>query len=197
MAENGKSLVHGDALSPPHTHHTPRQRVDMVANIRIFFYLLNHKWHVFRACLALRVPLWQALVHDWSKFRPSEFGTFAQFAFGGAGWRKIDLAKLSYTPGENLPLDMVKNYHQKRNPHHWQYWLYYVGMDDVSFIALPMPERFAREMVADWIGAAKAQKGPNVLDWYERNRDSLVLHPETRAFVETLLRDAQRRRVIP
>lgn len=50
--------------------------------------------------------------------------------------------------------------------------------------ALPMPEKYVREMVADWMGAARAYDGawPGSLDtwaWWQNNRDHLVLHDDT------------------
>jgi hypothetical protein len=76
-------------------------------------------------------------------------------------------------------------HHQHFNAHHWNHWV--LRRDDGSFKALPMPERFAREMVADWIGAGRAQGKPDVRGWYEANRDKLLLDPATRSYVERLL----------
>lgn len=50
---------------------------------------------------------------------------------------------------------------------------------------LPMPERYAREMVADWMGAGRAITGRwETPTWYAQNRHNMVLHPDTRAYVE-------------
>lgn len=57
--------------------------------------------------------------------------------------------------------------------------------------ALPMPEAYVREMVADWMGAGRAITGRwDVAEWYKKNRDNMVLHPDTRTRVEALLREA-------
>lgn len=56
-------------------------------------------------------------------------------------------------------------------------------------IALEMPEVYAREMVADWIGAGMAIAGnPNPSQWYESNKNKIILHERTRAFVEGLIK---------
>ena len=53
---------------------------------------------------------------------------------------------------------------------------------------LEMPERYAREMVADWMGAGRAISGKwEAADWYRRNYDAIQLHPHTREFVNRLL----------
>jgi hypothetical protein len=51
--------------------------------------------------------------------------------------------------------------------------------------ALPMPERYVREMLADWMGVARAYQDayPTSIaawDWWQHNKDQLVLHEETR-----------------
>lgn len=44
---------------------------------------------------------------------------------------------------------------------------------------------YAKEMLADWQGAGRAQgHGDNTLGWYAKNRDKMLLHPETRAWIE-------------
>lgn len=55
---------------------------------------------------------------------------------------------------------------------------------------LPMPEKYAREMVADWSGAGRALgHGNDVVPWYRKNKDKMQLHPDTRVLVEELVRD--------
>jgi hypothetical protein len=54
--------------------------------------------------------------------------------------------------------------------------------------ALPMPEKYIQEMVADWAGAGRAITGEwEVAAWYRRNAAGMILHPATRARVERLL----------
>lgn len=140
-------------------------------------YVLRHKWYVFHACLELRVPLHQAILHDWSKFLPSEwFAYVATFYAPGGSKRYI----------ESSDFDRAWNRHQKIQPHHWQFWL--LSMDSGTTHPLEMPERFVREMVADWVGAGLAITGKReVMSWYLKNRDKMQLHLKTRARVEQLL----------
>lgn len=47
-----------------------------------------------------------------------------------------------------------------------------------------------KEMLADWRGANKAQGGDGKADslkWYEKNRTKMVLHPDTRIWIEEQL----------
>jgi hypothetical protein len=51
-----------------------------------------------------------------------------------------------------------------------------------------MPEVLVREMLADWMGAGKAQGvGWDVRPWYEKNIGRMRLHPRTQALVEHLI----------
>lgn len=53
----------------------------------------------------------------------------------------------------------------------------------------PMPDVYRREMLADWIGAGKAQGKTNTQKWYEANKNKIMLHPETREWIEEQLAD--------
>lgn len=54
-------------------------------------------------------------------------------------------------------------------------------------VALPMPHRYRKEMLADWIGAGRALGKPNTWEWYNSNKRNIQLHPETREWVENQL----------
>jgi hypothetical protein len=77
--------------------------------MRYFLLTLKHKWFVFLACRRTRASLWQALVHDWSKFTPAELPHYERQFFGD----KSD------------PEGFARAWlhHQNRNPHHWEYWI--------------------------------------------------------------------------
>lgn len=50
--------------------------------------------------------------------------------------------------------------------------------------ALPMPDRYRREMVADWRGAGRAYGNDDTRGWYLKNKSGIILHTETRVWVE-------------
>jgi hypothetical protein len=61
-------------------------------------------------------------------------------------------------------------------------------MDSGETFPLPMPDRYRREMLADWTGAGRAITGRyDVENWYERNRHKIRLHSETRVWLETTM----------
>lgn len=144
---------------------------------RYAWYVLRHKLFVFLAGLWLKVPLHQLVVHDWSKFLPDEWLPYARFFYGPPGYRG--------TPFGRDAFDRAWLRHQHRSPHHWQHWV--LRNDDGSTFALPMPERFVREMVADWQGAGRALGKPDTAGWFRQNRRNMLLHPDTEELVCRLL----------
>jgi hypothetical protein len=117
----------------------------------------------------------------------------------------------------NAAFDAAWLCHQRRNKHHWQHWLrvdhwpcrisdhdrYTLPEDDgdirclackqsfpqssADMRVLPMPDRYRREMLADWRGAGLAQGTPDTLRWYTVNQHKMNLHPETREWIEAQL----------
>lgn len=91
-------------------------------------YVLRHKWFVFQECLKLGVPLWIAIIHDWDKFLPFEFLSYAEYFYGDWRTRKKSYGEFTYGDGvteesANFNFNKAWMHHQHRNKHHWQYWL--------------------------------------------------------------------------
>lgn len=140
-------------------------------------YILRHKWFVLVASFRIGAPIWRAIIHDWSKFLPSEWFAYAETFYDETG-------KSRYK--ETPEFDHAWNYHQKRNKHHWQFWL--LKMDRGDLGALRMPRKYVLEMVADWMGAGRAIAGKwECQEWYEKNKKTILLHGESRKIVEAVL----------
>lgn len=157
-------------------------------------YVLRHKWYVGVECFKKGL-FWRGLVHDLSKFRPSELFPYTNFFFG----------KHDGMFGKNSPRDKTGYYkpvdtgdsafdnawfcHQKRNKHHWQYWTI---PDEAKVKPLEIPEKYVDEMMCDWIGAAKAQKAGSIVKWWLANKDKMVYHPDTINYIERKLKRESR-----
>jgi len=139
--------------------------------LKFLWSLLRHKWFVFVECCKLGIPL-LGIIHDSSKFSRDEFGAYANRFYGP---RK----------GENTP-EWKRGWlhHQNSNKHHPEYWIIRgrLGRD-----ILPISDRYRREMLADWRGAGRAYGNPDTWEWYQGVREDIVLHPQTRAWVEEML----------
>lgn len=159
----------------------------MRAHWAYFQYVMRHKWHVFVGCLRLGVPLHQAIIHDWVKFLPIEWDAYVrQFYNPDGSKRSVRDASGSYDPNRQSTAFQLAWLHHQRQPHHWQAWLS-IG-DGGKLLALPMPQRFILEMVADWYGAGKAISGKNdIAGWYGKMREKILLDPATRVEVELII----------
>lgn len=140
-------------------------------------YVLRHKWFVLLAGWKLGCPLWRLLLHDMSKFRPSEWKAYAYTFYNEDGTKRYL---------ETEAFNRAWLLHQHRNPHHWQYWM--LRLDRGDTVCLEMPETYAYEMVADWLGAGRAISGKwEVQEWYDKNKDKIKLHQYTKDLVEHLI----------
>lgn len=155
--------------------------------------ILNHwrtvrthrKW-VRRYCFLAGLP-WRGLVHDWSKYSPTEF-----------------LESARYWTGTNSPIENAKReqgysrawlHHRGRNPHHWAYWA-----DNFSegLIVYPMPMNDFVEMVCDFLAAGRAYKGiafsyTGERTWWlkERNNGCKVMNEKNKKMLDIIFADLE------
>jgi hypothetical protein len=147
--------------------------------------------------------IFRGLVHDLSKFKPCEWFPYADYFYGvpaptleelqaryssnnakSYNWDKFRRTKESV----KAAFDKAWLFHQRKNPHHWQFWI--LKYDDGDLIKIEMPEVYVKEMVADWVGASMAITGENkTAEWYEQNKNKIQLHPDTRMLVEKLVEE--------
>lgn len=111
------------------------------------------------------------------------------------GRRFLAFAREIHRSEVEAAFDVAWVQHQHRNPHHWQHWV--LREDDGATKLLPMPDRYVREMVADWAGAGRAITGKwDPLPWYERTKANRLLEMDvegTAFYVDALVRDLARR----
>lgn len=146
------------SITPRHpdsmiTAQLPHEGFETVkAHWKYLCYVVRHKWFVLLAGLSLRVPLWQLIVHDWSKFLPSEWFPYVDYFYGGPwvsanyGDQRLHIGERFTQPWVDRRFNDAWNRHQKRQPHHWQFWL--LTMDNGETVPLEMPEKYVLEMVA-------------------------------------------------
>ena len=151
-------------------------------------YVVRHKYFVWVAGRVLGVSVWRLLIHDWTKFLPCEWGPYVDYFYGPKEMVFSPGCEPSTRPNKTkkAAFDAAWNHHQKQNKHHFQYYI--LNKDDGGVKTLQMPYKYAREMLADWMGAGRAITGKwDVWRWYEKNKDKMQIHSDTRAYVEELL----------
>jgi len=145
----------------------------MIKKIKYAKLILKHKAYVAWAGLTKvgGIPITQLIIHDWSKFSPSEF-----FAY-----------QRQFDKGQEKDPDQWEaalQHHYNHNAHHPEYWIKADGTP------LPMPEVYVREMVADWYAASKAYQGHwDIKEWVEKSVPRFNLHPVTKHHLNKILMD--------
>jgi hypothetical protein len=159
-------------------------------------YLLRHKWYVGIECWKRGLYLY-AFTHDLSKFSLDELVPYTNYFYGKGNNITRGRNKTGYykpTDTGDKAFDFAWLLHQKRNKHHWQWWI--LPEDDGGFKVLEMPVKYRTEMLCDWIGAGKAQghfspKTDLLLEtrnWWRANNHKMTLHPKTRIYFLKLLK---------
>ena len=142
--------------------------------------VIRHKNKVLLHCTKCGI-FWRGLVHDLSKFSPTEL--FESF---------------KYYPGNRSPIAICRRengvshawlHHKGRNKHHIEYWL-----DGDCEVTPLMPYVYAVECVCDKLAATKIYGGKNYtetkpLEHWERYGNKVNGNPKTMAFIDRVFRD--------
>ena len=148
--------------------------------IKHLFLVIRHKNKVLIHCAKCGI-LWRGLVHDLSKFSPTEF-----------------FESVAYYQGNRSPIGVCRRakgvsyawlHHKGRNKHHIEYWL-----DPDCEVTPLMPYKYAVECICDKLAATKTYNGKNYTDdkalWHwEKYGNKVNGNPKTMAFVDRVFRD--------
>ena len=143
----------------------------------------HHRFLVLRHCW--RVGLyWQGLTHDLSKFSPVEFSAGAKYYQGNRSPNEIERREKGYSA--------AWLHHKGRNKHHLEYWLDYAAAGS-GMCGMKMPIQYVIEMFCDRVAASKTYRGAayrdsDPYDYYAHSVDHYIIHPDTAAALESLLR---------
>lgn len=78
--------------------------------------------------------------------------------------------------------------HIHANPHHWQHWLLQNDDPKIGLRILDMPYVFIIEMLCDWWSFSwKTGNLTEVFDWYNKNKEGILLSEKTRNTLENIL----------
>ena len=135
----------------------------MKAWIKHFNTICKHKYWVFHYCRKAGI-VWQGIIHDLSKFSPTEF-----------------IESVKYYTGTDSPINECKKingyslawlHHRGRNPHHYEYW---TDNYDKGIISIDMPFKYILEMLCDYLGAGRAYQGKSFsvdteIEWWDNRK---------------------------
>ena len=154
--------------------------------------ILRHKRLVRKGCFRLGLYR-QGIMHDWSKYTPTEFLVGCKYFQGNMSPNNAERKARGYS-GAWL-------HHKGRNKHHMEYWIdYSVGTKTPDgketehgvISGMKMPVRYVAEMFVDRVSASKNYQKENYRDdspwnYYAKGREHYILHEDTRALLELLL----------
>ena len=151
--------------------------------IKHFRTITKHRHKVIAHCFKAGIGF-QGLFHDLSKYSPCEFIPGAKYY---TGTRSPNVAER-----ELLGYSSAWLHHKGRNRHHFEYWEDF-SIKEQRVVPVKMPLKYAAEMFCDRVAASQIYLGDKYTDasaweYYQRSKDHYLMHPETRALLEKLLR---------
>ncbi len=144
----------------------------------------HHKFLVMKGCF--RVGLYkQGLLHDLSKYSPTEFLVGCKYYQGTASPNNREREAKGYSS--------AWLHHKGRNKHHLEYWIDYGVGTDKTMVGMKMPLKYVVEMFIDRVSASKNYQKEKYTDespwqYYEKGRGNYMIHPDTQKLLEKLLR---------
>ena len=145
--------------------------------------VIKHRNAVCRNCFRAGIP-WRGLVHDLSKFSPTELFPGIRCYQGNRSPNERERELFGYSK--------AWLHHKGRNRHHFEYWND-VNMQTHRYEPVKMPTIFALEMFCDRVGASKVYRGKDYTDadplnYFLRGNARAKMHPDTADELERRLR---------
>lgn len=143
-----------------------------------------HKYLVMKGCFKVGL-YYQGIMHDMSKYSPSEFLVGAKYYQGDRSPNNAER--------ETIGFSSAWLHHKGRNKHHYEYWIDYSTKNIPGGMApAPMPDKYIIEMFMDRIAACKVYKksaytDQSPLEYYLSGKDPAPIHEKTRTMLEKLL----------
>ena len=144
--------------------------------------ITHHKLLVMEGCFRVGL-IKQGLLHDLSKYGPSEFLTGVRYYQGNRSPNAAEREDKGYSE--------AWMHHKGRNKHHYEYW------SDLSLVTrkyecVHMPRKYLVEMIMDRRAACMVYRGSNyddgaALDYYVNSKERYLMHPDTQKELEFLL----------
>ena len=140
----------------------------------------EHRRLVREGCFRLGL-IKQGLLHDLSKYSPSEFIVGARYYQGYRSPNNAEREARGYSA--------AWLHHKGRNKHHYEYWIDYNtrGAQSGEDVLIPvdMPDKYLAEMVMDRIAASKVYEGKkytnaSALRYFNSGIEVVPMHPNTK-----------------
>ena len=144
----------------------------------------EHKLEVGKNCFKCGLYK-QGLLHDLSKYTPTEFLVGAKYFQGTRSPNEAEREDIGYTSSWL--------HHKGRNKHHLEYWIDYdLDKRDGSMTGMKMPDNYIVEMFCDRVAASKIYHkhdytNRTALDYFLNGKSKGAMHPYVRNKLNLLL----------
>ncbi len=144
--------------------------------------ITRHRHVVMAHCFKAGIP-WRGLLHDLSKYSPSEFIPGVRYYSGLHSPTADERKEKGYSK--------AWLHHKGRNKHHYEYWTDW-STEERRYVPVQMPLVFAIEMFCDRVAASKVYQKDKYtdrspLEYYLARKDEEAMHPETSRLLESLV----------
>ena len=112
--------------------------------------------------------------HDGTKYEDREYYAYLNYFYPSEGFEK-----------DEEKFDRAWLYHQSRNKHHYQFWI--LIRDSGEIVPLDMPLMYICEMLCDWHSFSLRDSESTAYNWWNKNKDKMILSDNTRNTVESLI----------
>lgn len=126
-----------------------------VAFFRHLHTINTHRRYVRKHCFKVGL-YWQGLIHDLSKYSPSEFWVGVKYYQGTRSPNVAERCTIGYST--------AWMHHKGRNKHHHEYWTDYDAETGNPIEFMEMPKRYFVESIMDRIAACKVYRGKSYTD---------------------------------
>ena len=129
----------------------------------------------------------QGMMHDLSKYSPSEF-------IPGVKYYQDGHRSPKNAQREDEGVSKAWLHHKGRNKHHFEYWIDYdVDGNSTILAGMKMPVKYVAEMFCDRVAASRIYnkdkyKDSDPLDYYIKGLGHYIMHPETDELLHNLLK---------
>ena len=155
-----------------------------------FCTITHHKNLVLAGCFKIGLYK-QGLLHDLSKYSPTEFLVGCKYYQGTMSPNNAERKEKGYS--------LAWLHHKGRNKHHLEYWIDYdiskePGKEHSGMAGMKMPVCYVAEMFVDRISASRNYLGEEYtyhepLQYFLKSKEKLwFIHPQTKKELEGLLR---------
>ena len=150
--------------------------------IKHFKTITHHKNLVMAGCFKIGLYK-QGLLHDLSKYTPTEFLAGCKYYQGNMSPNNAERLDKGYSA--------AWLHHKGRNKHHLDYWVDY-SLDGSGLAGMKMPVKYVCEMFIDRVSASKnyqkeAYRDDSALKYYQKSLDHYLIHEDTAALLEYML----------